>query len=97
MTHLPLALIRGRLYKNQGQIWTNILIILSEDQKDSPTELAFKYAVYRINKGREVLPNHTLVYDIQYVPREDSFRTTKKVRYVMIAFICLFLSRFPQP
>ena len=37
----------------------------TEDQKDSPTELAFKYAVYRINKNREILPNHNLVYDIQ--------------------------------
>ena len=27
----------------------------------------------------QVLHNHTIVYDIQYVPQEDSFRTTKKV------------------
>ena len=55
-------------------------VIFTEDQKDSPTELAFKYAVYEINRGQRVLQNHTIVYDIQYVPREDSFRTTKKVR-----------------
>ena len=53
-----------------------------DDQKDSPTELAFKYAVYRINKADDVLPNNTLAYDIQYVPAEDSFRTTRKVRLV---------------
>ena len=41
------------------------LLFSTEDQKDSPTELAFKYAVYRINKNREILPNHNLVYDIQ--------------------------------
>ncbi|XP_049771202.1 glutamate receptor ionotropic, kainate 2 [Schistocerca cancellata] len=52
--------------------------IFTEDQKDSSTELAFKYAVYRINKDKELLPNTTLVYDIQYVPRDDSFRTSKK-------------------
>lgn len=52
--------------------------IFTEDQKDSSIELAFKYAVYRINKDRELLPNTTLVYDIQYVPRDDSFRTSKK-------------------
>lgn len=52
--------------------------IFTEDQKDSSTELAFKYAVYRINKNKEFLPNTTLVYDIQYVPRDDSFRTSKK-------------------
>ncbi|XP_068900994.1 glutamate receptor ionotropic, kainate 2-like isoform X1 [Tenebrio molitor] len=53
--------------------------IFTEDQKDSSVELAFKYAVYKINKDRELFPNTTLVYDIQYVPRDDSFRTSKKV------------------
>ena len=53
--------------------------LISEDQKDSPIELAFKYAVFRINKDKEVLPNNSLTYDVQYVPNEDSFRTTKKV------------------
>uniref|UniRef100_A0AAR5PLJ9 Receptor ligand binding region domain-containing protein n=1 Tax=Dendroctonus ponderosae TaxID=77166 RepID=A0AAR5PLJ9_DENPD len=52
--------------------------IFTEDQKNSSSELAFKYAVYKINKEREILPNTTLVYDIQYVPRDDSFRTSKK-------------------
>ncbi|XP_011303627.1 glutamate receptor ionotropic, kainate 1 isoform X6 [Fopius arisanus] len=52
--------------------------IFTEDQKDSPSELAFKYAVYRINKDKSLLPNTTLVYDIQYVPKDDSFRTSKK-------------------
>ena len=55
---------------------------ISDDQKESPTELAFKYAVYQINKAEDILPNNILVYDIQYVPPEDSFRTTKKVRVV---------------
>ncbi len=39
--------------------------IFTEDQKDSQTELAFKYAVYRINRDRHILPNTTLIYDIQ--------------------------------
>ncbi|KAK2582725.1 hypothetical protein KPH14_004995 [Odynerus spinipes] len=52
--------------------------IFTEDQKDSPSELAFKYAIYKINKDKTLLPNTTLVYDIQYVPRDDSFRTSKK-------------------
>ncbi|XP_065571242.1 glutamate receptor ionotropic, kainate 1-like [Artemia franciscana] len=51
--------------------------IFVEDQKDSAAELAFKYAVYRLNKERSILPNTTLVYDIQYVPKEDTFRTSK--------------------
>lgn len=54
--------------------------IFSEEQKDTSIELAFKYAVYKINKDRSVLPKTTLVYDIQYVPDStDSFRTSKKV------------------
>ncbi|XP_031780327.1 glutamate receptor ionotropic, kainate 2 isoform X2 [Nasonia vitripennis] len=52
--------------------------IFTEDQKDSPSELAFKYAVYKINKEKILLPNTTVVYDIQYVPKDDSFRTSKK-------------------
>lgn len=52
--------------------------IFTEEQKDSSTELAFKYAVYKINKDKTVLPQTTLVYDIQYVPKDDSFRTSKK-------------------
>ena len=56
-------------------------ILFAGDQKDSPTELAFKYAVFRINKDKDVLPNNSLTYDVQYVPNEDSFRTTKKVSF----------------
>ncbi|XP_053978653.1 glutamate receptor ionotropic, kainate 2 isoform X3 [Hylaeus volcanicus] len=52
--------------------------IFTEDQKDSPSELAFKYAIYKINKDKTLLTNTTLVYDIQYVPKDDSFRTSKK-------------------
>ncbi|KAL1139703.1 hypothetical protein AAG570_006681, partial [Ranatra chinensis] len=52
--------------------------IFTQEQKDSSTELAFKYAVYRINKDKNILPNTTLMYDIQYVPKDDSFRTSKK-------------------
>ena len=51
--------------------------IFTEDQKDSAAELAFKYAVYRLNKDK-VFPRSTIVYDIQHVPRDDSFRTSKK-------------------
>ncbi|KAK9881448.1 hypothetical protein WA026_016334 [Henosepilachna vigintioctopunctata] len=52
--------------------------IFTEDQKDTSVEFAFKYAVYKINREREFFPNTTLVYDIQYVPRDDSFRTSKR-------------------
>lgn len=52
--------------------------MFTAEQREGPTELAFKYAVYRINKDSSLLPNTTLVYDIQYVPRDDSFHASKK-------------------
>lgn len=63
--------------------------IFTENQKDSPSELAFKYAVYMINKDKTILPNTTLVYDIQHVPRDDSFRTSKKGKTFSILYILL--------
>ena len=55
--------------------------IFTHDQKDSSTELAFKYAVYKINKEKVILPKTNLVYDIQYVPKDDSFHASKKGTY----------------
>lgn len=52
--------------------------MFTEEQREGPTELAFKYAVYRINKDASLLSNTTLVYDIQYVPKDDSFHASKK-------------------
>ena len=49
--------------------------------------MAFKYAVFKINKAKDVLPNNSLTYDIQYVPSEDSFRTTKKVNKYIITLM----------
>lgn len=55
--------------------------ILTEDQRGSTTELLFKYAVARINRDPELLPNTTLLYDIHYVSPEDSFHASKKGVY----------------
>ncbi|KAJ8705478.1 hypothetical protein PYW08_012524 [Mythimna loreyi] len=52
--------------------------VFTEDARGGSTELAFKYAVYRINKERTLLPNSTLVYDIQYTSARDTFKTYKK-------------------
>lgn len=69
-------------YVNNGE--PNFLgAIFTQDQKDSSTELAFKYAVYRINKDKHLLPETTLVYDIQYAPKDDSFHASKKGIYVV--------------
>ncbi|KAJ0170032.1 hypothetical protein K1T71_014638 [Dendrolimus kikuchii] len=52
--------------------------IFTEESRGGSAELAFKYAVYRINKERSLLPNSTLVYDIQYTPNRDSFHIYKR-------------------
>lgn len=52
--------------------------LFTEAEKDSEVEFAFKYAVDRINKDHFLLPNTTLVTDIQYVTASDSFHASKK-------------------
>lgn len=73
---LPVILAHRRKLTDT-EIWFTGAIF-SEQQKHSHIELAFKYAVHKINRDRVILPKTTLVYDIQYVPREDSFHATKK-------------------
>lgn len=53
--------------------------IFTEDQRASKIESTFKYAIYRINKDKTMLPDTQIVYDIEYIPRDDTFRSTKKV------------------
>lgn len=48
------------------------------DQRNSSVELAFKYAVHKINQDKSILPKTELLYDIQYVPKDDSFHASKK-------------------
>lgn len=64
--------------------------IFTEEQKNTSAEVAFKYAVYKINKDKNILPKSTLVYDIQYVPKDDSFRTSKKGKNKKIGFFIYF-------
>ncbi|XP_076271918.1 glutamate receptor ionotropic, kainate 2-like isoform X2 [Rhynchophorus ferrugineus] len=52
--------------------------IFTEHQKGSASEIAFRYAVYKINRDKTLLPRTSLVYDIQYVPSDDSFHASKK-------------------
>ncbi|XP_037281611.2 glutamate receptor ionotropic, kainate 2 isoform X1 [Rhipicephalus microplus] len=51
--------------------------LFTDDQRSSAMELAFKYAVIRINKDRNLLPNITLNFDIQHIPKGNSFRAAK--------------------
>ncbi|XP_057339211.1 glutamate receptor ionotropic, kainate 1-like isoform X2 [Microplitis mediator] len=73
-----LQLFRPNIYTSALPPVVKIGAIFTHDQKDSSTELAFKYAVYKINKEKIILPKTNLVYDIQYVPKDDSFHASKK-------------------
>lgn len=64
--------------------------LFTEDERESQTELAFKYAVYRINRDRTLLPNATLLYDIQYITSGDSFHASKKGEYFFPLLPSLF-------
>lgn len=55
--------------------------VFKENNKNSPSELAFKYAVHSVNKDKGLLPDTTLVYSIQYVPDGDSFHATKRGKF----------------
>ncbi|CAB3386125.1 Hypothetical predicted protein [Cloeon dipterum] len=47
--------------------------------EDNLQEIAFRYAVERVNMDRTVLPKTTLVPIIEHVPTLDSFKTAQKV------------------
>uniref|UniRef100_UPI00358EC70C glutamate receptor ionotropic, kainate 2-like n=1 Tax=Myxine glutinosa TaxID=7769 RepID=UPI00358EC70C len=51
---------------------------LVENEKASPEELSFKFAVNSINRNRSILPNTTLTYDIQRINIFDSFEASRK-------------------
>ncbi|KOB66060.1 Glutamate receptor, ionotropic kainate 1 [Operophtera brumata] len=72
----------GKISNSDGMLKykniTSFSAVFTEEARGGSSELAFKYAVYRINKEKSLLPNSTLVYDIQYTPERDSFKTYKK-------------------
>lgn len=60
-------------------VQTNLGAIFREDQKDSIVDLAFKFAIHKINKDQNLLPKTKLIYDIQYVQKaDDSFHANKQ-------------------
>lgn len=61
--------------------------IFTEDQRNTATELAFRYAVYKINMDKTLLPHSSIVHDIQYVPRDDSFHASKKGKRNLMQFM----------
>ncbi|ESO92173.1 hypothetical protein LOTGIDRAFT_121144, partial [Lottia gigantea] len=55
--------------------------LFGEGDEDLRVANAFRYAVYRVNHERDLLPQTRLVYDIQNLPVNDGFRASKKICY----------------
>jgi hypothetical protein len=52
--------------------------IFPEELKSTPVEIAFKYAVYAVNRERKLLGNNTtLVYRTLYYKNNDIFQAAK--------------------
>lgn len=52
--------------------------IFPEELKSSPVEVAFKYAVFSVNRERKLLGNNTtLVYRTLYYKNNDIFQASK--------------------
>jgi len=45
---------------------------------ESKQEVAFRYAVERVNANRNVLPNSLLSAQIEKIPPQDSFHASKR-------------------
>ncbi|XP_045476404.1 glutamate receptor ionotropic, kainate 2 [Harmonia axyridis] len=50
---------------------------------DDKQELAFKYAVEKINNNRSILPRSKLNAQIEHMPPQDSFHASKKVCHLL--------------
>lgn len=51
--------------------------LFTYDQINTSLEIAFKFGVDQINRDANLLPQTQVSYDIQYVPRDNSFHTIK--------------------
>jgi len=47
------------------------------------SELAFRYAIHRLNMDKSLLPETTVDYYVEYVNRFDSFETVQKGRIMI--------------
>lgn len=56
--------------------------LFSDNEWDESVQNAFKYAVYRLNHDRTILPKTKVEAYIEKVSSNDSFRASKKGEYV---------------
>ena len=48
------------------------------DMTDTIQEIAFRYAVDRVNSDREIMPRSRLAAQIERIPKQDSFYASKQ-------------------
>jgi len=53
------------------------------DLSESKQEVAFRYAVERVNANRKVLPNSLLSAQIEKIPPQDSFHASKRCNFFL--------------
>lgn len=53
------------------------------DLSESKQEVAFRYAVERVNANRNVLPNSLLSAQIEKIPPQDSFHASKRGKVIV--------------
>lgn len=61
------------------------------DEGDIDQELAFRYAVEKINLDKTILPRSKLSAQIERVPSEDSFHASKRGKCFTSFNLCAFL------
>lgn len=88
---IPLIILLPLKGKEGSQLWSvetamaslppvvRIGAIYGEYQRGGSMESAFKYAIYRINKDKALFADTQLIYDIEYIRRDDTFRSTKRI------------------
>ena len=73
--------------------WNSIFLFLGGlfDMTDTVQEIAFRYAVDRVNSDREVLPRSRLTAQIERIPQQDSFYASKQGWYLkkVITPLCI--------
>ena len=50
---------------------------------DTVQEIAFRYAVDRVNLDRDILPRSRLTAQIERIPQQDSFYASKQGMYMV--------------
>jgi ionotropic kainate glutamate receptor 2 len=69
-----MGLMRGLICLLKTHLITGGLFDISESKQ----EVAFRYAVERINSNRKILPKSLLSAQIEKIPPQDSFHASKR-------------------